>query len=69
MRSLSRWGSIVKNRDFVVLLRGFYWIRGLLVGEGHGEGVGLGEWCDDGVGWNWILLEEEKKFWVRKRIS
>ena len=27
----------------------FYWIRGLLVGEGHGEGVGLGEWCDDGV--------------------
>ena len=50
MRSLSRWGSIVKNRDFAVLLRGFYWIRGLLVGEGHGEGVGLGEWCDDEVG-------------------
>ena len=43
MRSLSRWGSIVKNLDFAVLLRGFYWIDGLLVGEGHGEGVGLRE--------------------------
>jgi hypothetical protein len=52
MRSLSRWGNVVKNQDFVVLLRGFYWIDGLFVGEGHGEGVGLGEWCDDGVGWN-----------------
>ena len=50
MRSLSRWGSIVKKQDFAVLLRGFYWIRGLLAGEGYGEGVGLGEWCDDGVG-------------------
>jgi hypothetical protein len=43
MRSLSRRGSIVKNRDFAVLLHGFYWIDGLLVGEGHGEGGGIGE--------------------------
>ena len=43
MRCLSRRGSIVKNRDFVVLLRGFYWIDGLLVGEGDGEGGGIGE--------------------------
>ena len=65
MRSLSRRGSIAKIRDFVVLLRGFYWIDGLLVGEGDGEGVGLGEWCDDGVGRNWILMKEEKKFGVQ----
>jgi hypothetical protein len=43
MRSLSRWGSIVKNQDFVVLLRGFYWIEGLFIGKGYGEEVGLGE--------------------------
>jgi hypothetical protein len=39
MRSLSRWGNVVKNQDFVVLLCGFYWIDGLFVGDGYGEGV------------------------------
>jgi hypothetical protein len=56
---------LLKIGILLFLLRGFYWIRGHLVGERHGEGGVLGEWCDDGVGWKWISLKEEKKFGVR----
>ncbi len=56
---------MLPKRAVLVIGVEFYWIRGLLVGEGHGEGGGLGEWCDDEVGRNWILFKEEKKFGVR----